>query len=611
LESKYTKSIGFTILVTGILLIAAGSLFNPNFVATYFSSTGILNNTIIQAILVFELSIICLGLLAIASGFNLIYPVKAQKLLEFITPVGKKLDSRRIHLLFCIICASIALAIGLSITKLGPNLSADSIGYIVTGENIFDGTGFQNYMHSPLYPAAIAGFMHFGCDAMQAARLIPVLSFTLLIFPLFYLAKTLGNTLIGCIVCLVCAVLAPLLRIASYAWVDMLYILILTTAILFMVLYLRIDHNKIKILCVGAFFTALCIVTSLYGIALLLTGLVIIVIKNRDRLKTACLHIILFGTISALPGFLWICRNIVLFSRPMAGGNPSNTEPIVWIKKSVFWIATSIPNELFRPVVEACQSSTQVVDSPMSTDYCTYLMPIILVILFILLTTYLIKSSRQKARIEHLRETHVPILYAVIHLGGIIIGGTIIFLFLDQRYLTAIYPFIILVSAILIFYIYEHIKRPSLKPIWFFSISIFCLWFLFLQIINCTTFYGDFKNGKGFNNAFWRNNPATAWIINNVPVDSMIYSNNWWGICLRIENPSDWLPFAETGQSIDGFFKELNYSDNSYIVGFKEKYRKGRNPQIANEVIIEANQRYNILTVVADFPEATIWHVNH
>ena len=90
----------------------------------------------------------------------------------------------------------------------------------------------------------------------------------------------------------------------------------------------------------------------------------------------------------------------------------------------------------------------------------------------------------------------------------------------------------------------------------------------------------------------------------------MVYSNNVWGIKLRIDNPTEWLPFASDKEAIDDYFEMIQYSDDLYIVSFKEKYRKGNNPQITNEVINTANQKYNTLTIVADFPEATIWHIN-
>ena len=157
-------------------------------------------------------------------------------------------------------------------------------------------------------------------------------------FPLFHLAKNTGNAVIGCLICLFCLLLVPLVQLATYAWVDMPYILLATIAILFLVKYVQSNKYETKIICIGAFFTAIAIITCLYGIALLITGLIIIAIKNRSRIKKALLHIILFGFISFLPEFLWMYRNITLISKPTAGGYPVETEPITNVLQLAFWI---------------------------------------------------------------------------------------------------------------------------------------------------------------------------------------------------------------------------------------------------------------------------------
>jgi hypothetical protein len=93
LKTRLTKLTGFIITGTGILLILASILFTPGFIATHFSSTGVLKNEIVQ---VLELSAVCLGLLAAVLGVNLIYPDKAQRLLGHITALGEIFESRRL-----------------------------------------------------------------------------------------------------------------------------------------------------------------------------------------------------------------------------------------------------------------------------------------------------------------------------------------------------------------------------------------------------------------------------------------------------------------------------------------------------------------------------------
>ena len=86
----------------------------------------------------------------------------------------------------------IALALGLLVTQSGAGLSPDSTAYITAGENAYSGEGFlrghpdnhEVYSHWPsLYPLSIAAFMHLGLDSEQAARIIPILYFALLLKP--------------------------------------------------------------------------------------------------------------------------------------------------------------------------------------------------------------------------------------------------------------------------------------------------------------------------------------------------------------------------------------------------------------------------------------------
>ena len=109
--------------------------------------------------------------------------------------------------------------IGLFVTQSGPGISPDSEKFIVVGENIYHGNGFHanRYCFSnfestggrtytnqaPLYPLSIAGLMHLGLDREQAARSIPVLSFALLMFPLFFLGKTISDVFTGYVACLI------------------------------------------------------------------------------------------------------------------------------------------------------------------------------------------------------------------------------------------------------------------------------------------------------------------------------------------------------------------------------------------------------------------------
>ena len=596
LGSKSINIAGFVSLAAGVLLVLAG------FVASHFISAGFL------AIPVVGLLAVCVGILVAVFGANLIWPSRVNGFLDLVSRLGKKLESRRFYLSFCFACFFVALAIGLLLTQSGSGISPDSRRDILTAENIYHGYGFLDsagrpYIHYPLYPLLIAGFMHLGFDGEQAASLIPILSFALLMFPLFFLGKTTNDVFTGYLACVVCLVFTPVLYVFSWAWHHGPYILFSVVAILFLARFAAGSEAKTKILCLSAFFTAVAILECYGGVVVLLVGLIVIIVKNKSRLRRGISQVLLFGSISCLPVIVWLYRNMTVASKVSVGSWREGGQ-LDALRHTVERIVRDVPNEFYRPLVDLCGLS--------GLGFCDYIGPAIIATCFTLTALYLICYSRhRKILLRYLERNYVVILYIF---SGFLTLLTLFSLragYIESRYLSMVYPFIILIVISFIFYGYRQIGRPSLKPTLFSAVTIFCVLLFAFQAINSVTFYHTAKDGQGWNEAVFRNSQAISWVESNVPDDATLYSDRPYVMEFTIGRPTHFLPYSVayegSEEATDEWFGNLKEGENVFIIRFKGSGASSR--YISNSKIAELNENYDVLEVIADFPEATIWAV--
>ncbi|MEA2066275.1 MAG: glycosyltransferase family 39 protein [Thermotogota bacterium] len=598
-SNKFVKIIG--LIGIGVLLVLAASFFiTPLFVANHFSLDGILAEGTIRRIQSVRFSAVVLGIFAVVFGALIyIYPSTANRCYDFVSLKGERFQTRHFYLPFCFACFFIALTLGLLITQSGSGISPDSTNYISAGENIYYGNGFHvGYsadslspytVWPPLYPLSIAGFMHLGFNAEQAARIIPILCFAFLMFHLFFIGKVLDGVFVGYIACLTCLVFTPLLWVTSFAWTEMPYIFFSVLAILFLIKFGRSNNARNKMLCASALFTALAILTRYIGITLLVVGLIVIVLKSKSRLKKMVYQILLFGCISFFPIILWVYRNITLTSH-LSGGNRG--ESTIGLLANVNRTVRAILNDFLGPLSRML--------------FNNYAALTIVAALFILLVVFAkIYPAKRKVLLEYLRKNYVVFLYIFIYLITLIIMRSMWhFDAIGTRLTCPVYPFLILVVISFILYVRRQIKKSSLKPTLFLIITIFCVLFLVLQAGNSIGFYHGAKDGQGYNSPFWRNNIGIGWVESNVPDNATVYSDRADAIQFRLKRPSRYLPRAGNDKAINEFFETLKNEENSFIIRFKKTQRAYL---LSNDEIIEMNQKYDVLVAVADFPESTIY----
>ncbi len=204
----------------------------------------------------------------------------------------------------------------LSTNRHGAMLSPDSVGYLGMARNMAAGAGFLSYngtpvtVQPPLYPAllALVGKMG-GVDPFSFAHLLNAALFGLIVylgglltlrhlssFPAFALTGTLATTFSY-----------PLLQVSVCAWSEPLFIFFMLLGFLFAQSYM--EKRDAASLLLFAVSVALASLTRYIGITLMVWGMFVVLVSNRDRPSKGAAHLLLYVLVAAGPLGWWLFRN--------------------------------------------------------------------------------------------------------------------------------------------------------------------------------------------------------------------------------------------------------------------------------------------------------------
>ncbi len=486
-----------------------------------------------------------------------------------------------------------ALILGITVTQSGVGISPDSIGYISTGENLFHGNGFYTIYDNrkdvsndyqdeknmlspytaqpPLYPLLIAVLIHLGMGSEQSAQLIPVLSFAFMMFPVFFIGRIVGGNLTGYFSCFTCIFLTPLLLITSFAWTEMLFILLSSLSIVYFIKYNE-DLKNLDLYIAGIF-TSFAILTKYIGIILIFIGIIVIICKNKTRIKKIVYNIFIFGSLSLFPISLWIYRNITITSNFSGMNRGKSNEALIFIIKKTSHILLNDFNLIFF---------------------------IFISISFILLFIYSFKN--REFILKYLKKNYIIICYIFFYIT-ILLSIKLIWNFdpIDSRLLSPIYPFMIIAGFSLFFYCY---KIKNSKKWLVLILCIFLILFSSYQLNNSFKFVEDSISGanKDLNSPYWKNNQGISWVQKNSPLNTKLYSNHPKILEFKIKKPVKSIPLDEKE-----FISTFKNEKNAIIIYFK----KENNTDGSNLNLIKLNQKNNVLTLVADFPDSAVYKTNN
>ena len=240
-----------------------------------------------------------------------------------------ELSKLRIDKLTLLLAALSALGTFLVLVRgstYGVGVTPDSVAYISTARNLLAGNGFSqwngtSYTHAPpLFPLLLALTGVFGHDPADTAGYVNAFLCGLAIFlssrwlwqHLRARPAPTSRALQTWLLLWAAAVLVlspTLLRIASFAWSEPLFILLTVSALFTFNTFL--DTGKRASLVLAAIFTALACLTRYVGITIPATMLLLLLLR-KDTLSKKTTDTVIYALIVGTPLSVWLLRNFLV-----------------------------------------------------------------------------------------------------------------------------------------------------------------------------------------------------------------------------------------------------------------------------------------------------------
>lgn len=544
-------------------------------------------------------------------------------------------------LLFCVVVIGLAMIIGLRATASGPGISPDSVSYISVGANIYHGNGFvadltnafDSGIRSPLtnwppgYPLLIAGLMVFGLSALEAAKLVTIFCFALMLVVVYWLSQSLAGRLVGILCSVTVLVSMPVLQAATYALSEMPFILFTILAVAGFVQYAKTGpERRWYWLIFSAASTSLAILTRYNGLLWIPAGLLVIglcLFKDRGKvsvasgIRQALLHAGVFTLISILPIFPWFIRNIIIVGNPTGFNRVNGIHPS--LLENVRYAFATLIGELIPSIHIGLRSL-------LGQGKIVALLIVVLVLLIAGgIAVILARDSKKRAPVpggkRALFATYqdfvvwlIPLLYSVLYLAGVLILASILqFPAYDwPRTLVVIYPLIFVILS----YTWARMIRvilPSSSTLSReLSLALPALLLIVPYAVQSAGFVTQASKGQDLSAPIWHDNQGIRFLSAHVSQKDEIFSDKPDAVNFAMNRPVKYLPYPNEFNRFLGLL-ESSRSDTLYIIVFKgelgkpDPYLPGRLSSSDLEKLAAEDPN---IKQVADFPDSTVYQVN-
>ena len=201
----------------------------------------------------------------------------------------------------------------------GAGIGADSVSYLSTAENLIAGNGLQDFRGAgllpwpPLFPLLLAAIGLVGIEPLDAGRLVNAASCGLIILVSgLWLRRRLRSPVLAMGTVLALATSYPLGYFSSFILTDATFVLFTLLALMRMESFSN-QNARWKPLMLAALFTALAALTRYAGIAVVVTGVLMLLLYAGGTLADRLNRAAVYGAISAAPVGAVFARNYLLF----------------------------------------------------------------------------------------------------------------------------------------------------------------------------------------------------------------------------------------------------------------------------------------------------------
>jgi hypothetical protein len=428
--------------------------------------------------------------------------------------IARRPATRIIYFLLILSLVGVLLVV-ICTSRYGAGVTPDSVAYISTARNLLSGEGYA--IHDgrpfvnwpPLFPTLLAWIGLGGFDPLDSVCYVNAISFglTILVTGLWLLnnVRSPPLVLVGSVAILLSR---PLIYVSAFAWTEPLFVLLMLLSIFVMQQFLQ--SGKLLSLLLSAIFAALASLTRYIGVTVILTGLVALLLFNRNiSTKTRLFRATLFALISTLPLTAWVVRNYAVASTLIGEHGPS---PYTLMQELYFTLNT-VAKWFLPPIIPA-------------------ILRILLVILLFVSGTAIFQvllrwnqdswSSTNSLRI-------MPLVYFILlYTSGLIASATrIAFDPINHRLLAPIYvPFMLLILFTIDNIAQSFSRMHFLKQ----ALTVFLpiglgLWLVYPFLYSGNLVINSIRNGAGgYSSKAWMNSELISYLRQH-PLHGSIYSN--------------------------------------------------------------------------------------
>jgi len=243
-------------------------------------------------------------------------------------------------------------------TSFSPGFGPDSTVYVDAANNLARGEGFTTailFTNSepivptplttwpPLYPATIAVVHKLGISTVVAARIVPLVAFSLSVVLLWLIASMLFGRTVAWISALLLIIWPEMTRVAAMAWSESLFVLLLLAAVWATTRSLSQTSSGRRnlLLILGGLAMGAAALTRYVGIVLIPVGGVLLILSLwTNRPRTDWLLGPVFWCLAAcIPIGAWLLRNLLVAGNFTGERNLSEVGPLFLAKIVLYRLA--------------------------------------------------------------------------------------------------------------------------------------------------------------------------------------------------------------------------------------------------------------------------------
>ena len=440
-------------------------------------------------------------------------------------------------------------------TRYGVGISPDSVVYIGGARNLLSGQGISKSFgageiepithYPPLFSISIALPGYFGLDLINVVRWLNALLFGANIMLVGLMMKrytsSLKTSILGSIFMLTSV---DMLFIHSMAWSEPLFIFFTLLGLNLLILY--IEKSRLIFLISTACIMALGFLTRYIGVVLIFSGIVAILLLNRETIRKRILNSIVFTCIGCLPIVVWFLRN--------------------------FYVAGTITNRKisFHPIsLRKIKFAFQTIsvwilpEKVPSSVRLTFLL--IFFACLLVMVRMVIKNKKYFKKQNFLKKISVLAIFIFVYMMFLVISISFFDAYtpIDNRILSPVYATGMIIVLCTAYKMLKFIKdREVYKRILLGVLIIFTG----LSVIRGAIWVVHrSRDGNGYTKRIWKESEIIKWIRDAVPTGTPIYTNGADAIYIHTWKPARFLP-----RKIDPCSRKINYNYLSELSAMKK-----------------------------------------